>query len=175
MNHALLDQAHREFWGKLAHDLKPEFWFTFDYVRPYNDRTSFEGFKFVTKAMQRKIPSNRTIRGVACVERTWKNAHFEDCLHMHSLLCGVDANVRKPDAFMTDLAYKSVLRLTDWKGRQMADTDTIDIQRVYEPDRVIKYATKDLYRRDTKRRTQMCLVRPHGLDVTFININNKLN
>lgn len=171
MNHTILDQQHREFWGGLAHEMKPEFWFTFNYVRPYNDRTSLEGFKFVTKAMQRKIPSRRTIRGMACLERTWKNAHFEGCLHMHSLLCGVDASFRNPDAYITDLAYKSVLLLTDWKGRPMADTDTIDIQRVYEPERVIKYATKDLNRSDIQRKTKICLIRPDGLDVTFANIN----
>lgn len=171
MNHAFLNQQHRDFWGRLAHDLKPEFWFTFNYVRPYGDRTSFEGFQFATKAIQRKIPSRRTIRGVACFERTWKNACFENCLHMHSLLCGVDASFRNPDSYITDLAYKAVLRLTDARGRQMADTDTIDIQRVYEPEAVIKYATKDLNSNDPKRKTKMSLIRPHGLDVTFAEIN----
>ena len=173
MNHALLDEENRRFWGDFAHKQKPEFWFTFNYIRPYSDRNSRGGFAFAMKAIQRKVPSHRPIRGVACLERTWKNARFEGCLHMHSLLWGLDGNLRNPDAYIRDVAYKSVLRLTDWKGRPMADTDTIDIQRVYEPEGVLKYATKDLYKKDDKRKTELHLIRPFGLDVTF-STNNRI-
>lgn len=166
MNHTLLDQEHRDFWGRVAHEQNPEFWFTFDYKRRYGDAESISGFKFALKAIQRKIPSPRTLRGMASIERTWKSAAFDGCLHIHTLLWGLDATLRNPDAYLRDLAYKSVLRLTDSKGRQMADLSTINVQRVYEPEGVIKYATKDIYRRDTRRRSRIWLIRPSGLDVS---------
>lgn len=166
MNHSLLDQAHRDFWGGFVHEQKPEFWFTFNYKTPYGDQESLAGFKFAMKAIQAKIPSRRPTRGVASIERTWKNARFDGCLHMHSLLWGLDATLRNPGSYLKDLAYKSVLRLTDGKGRQMADLDTIDVQRVYEPEGVISYATKDLYKKDARRRSRIWLIKSYGLDAT---------
>ena len=169
MDHTLLDEAHKQFWGQLAHKLKPEFWFTFNFVRPYNDQTAMEAFQFVTKAIQKKIPSHRKIRGVAAIERTWKNAHFEGCLHMHCLLGCIDKNFRNPDAYIHSLAYKSVLRLRDWQGREMTEESTIDVQRVHDPDPVIKYALKDLNRYDTNRKPRIALILPTGLDVELSN------
>jgi hypothetical protein len=166
MNNNVLHQVTREFWGSFAVAQRPEFWITFDYIRRYSDVESIGGFNFAMKSIQRRIPSRRPVRGIASVERTWKSAHFEGCLHLHALLWGVDGTVRNPDEFVSEIVTSSVLRLRDSRGRPMADEGTIDVQRVHEPDRVIDYATKDLNREDDKRRSRLWLITSDGVDVS---------
>ena len=166
MNKRELRQAERDFWGSLMISQKPEFWLTFDFLRPYSDRVSIGAMKFGMRAIQRKVPSRRTLRGVASIERTWKNVRYDGCLHFHGLLWGFDGNVRDPDTYAYELVHKSLTRLTDDKGRPMVDASTIDLQRVYEPERVADYATKDIMKGDAGRSSRQWLIRPDGLDTS---------
>jgi hypothetical protein len=158
-----LTNAYRNFWGEFACNQSPEYEFTFNFVRPYSDAESIDAFKFVMRAIQKKIPSSREIRGVAVLERTWKNAHFEGCLHLHSLLWGINANIRSPDEYIRNLVERCVLRLVDTRGRQMGDLHNISLQRIHAPQGIAAYVTKDINIGNAQRRSKILLVTRNGL------------
>jgi hypothetical protein len=115
--------------------------------------------------MQRKIPSNRVFRGIATIERTWKNAAFEGQLHLHALLWGVVDNARDPQQFMSEVANKAFSKLKDHKGRRMVRPSNIDLQYVYASERVIEYILKDTGKAAT-RRSRPWLITSNGFDTT---------
>lgn len=165
MNHKQLQRIEREFWGSLAMSLGPEFWLSATFLRPYTDEESIAAFKFAMRSIQKRIHTKRTIRGMASIERTWKNARFEGCLHLHALLWGVDGNAKDPDAFISELVSKSFGRLRDGNGLAMTSPETIDVRRVHEPDGVTKYMTKDAVK-PSHTRSRIWLIRSYGFDTT---------
>ena len=102
------------------------------------------------------------------MERMWKNAAFEGCIHMHALLWGVAENVQEPDEYLREVVEKCASRLTDRQGRAMTSLDTLDLQAVTDADGVADYMTKDLDKPDSTR-SRIWLVTRHGLDATTDN------
>ncbi|MGH9426498.1 MAG: hypothetical protein ACRD2L_09375 [Terriglobia bacterium] len=135
----------------------------YSFVRPYSDKPSLEAIRHFMKVVQKRIPSRRLVRGLACIERTWKNAHFEGVLHLHALLWGVNHCYENPAEFITQLATKAALTLIDTKGRRMASEATLDIQVVSEPEGIIDYLTKDLNRTNMQRKTRVLLIEKTGI------------
>lgn len=158
-------KIEQNFWGNLAKSQEPEFSLTATFKRPYADTVSIEAFKFALRAIQRRIPSRRVLRGVATLERTRKNAHFEGRLHLHSLLWGVVGNVREPEQFLTQVVTEAFLKLRDAQGRRMTRKNNIKLQYVYEPAGAAGYNTKDLGKSES-RRSRVWLITSKGLDTT---------
>jgi hypothetical protein len=150
-------------WSVFAKEQRPEYEVTVTFPRPYGDGESIDALRFLTKAVQKRIPSPRFLRGIACAERTWKNAKFEGCLHSHSLLWGINNVVAKPLDFITEVVHKEASRLKDRRGRSMYLPENIEIQPVYDADGIINYVTKDIDHCHPDRRTQVWLIDKNGL------------
>lgn len=164
MNHRDLRDEERDFWGRLALGQSPEFLLTATLKRNYADSVSVQAFKFAMRAIQRRIPSPRVLRGVATLERTWKKAAFEDQLHLHALLWGVVGNVSEPRAFMSEVTTKAFMKLRDAQGRKMTRPSNVHLQYVYSSG-ATSYATKDVGKTN-RRRSRVWLVTPNGFDTT---------
>jgi len=165
VTHHNLQKAERAFWGELAQSQAPEFFLNVTLKRPYADTVSVEAFKFAMRAIQKRVPSRRALRGVASLERTWKSAYFEGCLHLHALLWGVVGNVKDPETFMAGVVTRAFMRLRDSRGRLMTRRSNIDLQFVYDPAGASGYTTKDIGEADG-RRSRVWLITPDGFDTT---------
>lgn len=165
MNHRELKRAEQEFWGRFAMEQHPEFFLSVTLSQPYADSVSLEAYKFAMRAIQRRIPSNRFIRGVCTLERTWKNAAFEQQLHLHALLWGVVEHVLEPEKYMRAVAVKCFMKLRDSSKRPMTRPSNIDLQYVYDPSGATRYTAKDIGApRD--RRSRVWLITERGFDTT---------
>jgi hypothetical protein len=160
-----LKKIEREFWEHMTVKQHPEFFLTVTLKRNYADSVTIEAFKFAMRAIQRRVPSQGDIRGIASLERTWKNAAFEGQLHLHALLWGVMANVREPAEFMNDVAISSFMKLRDSKNRLMTRRSNIHLQFVYDPEGVSRYTNKDLGKA-INRKSRIWLITPNGFDTT---------
>lgn len=157
-------QDYRKFYSSFAQGQCPEYAMNLNFVRPYTDSTSMRAFEFFMHSVQKKIPSPRSIRGMASVERTWKNSQFSGCLHMHCLLWGVDKSFREPEQYITDLVHQCVSRLRDSEGRRMASVRSYELTRAYAPEKATDYLTKELYKNDD-RECNVILITKHGLEI----------
>jgi hypothetical protein len=117
------------------------------------------------RAIQRRIPSNRVFRGLASLERTWKNAAFENQLHLHAVLWGVVGNVREPEAFMTELVNGTFMKLRDTQRRRMTRLKNIELVYAYDRSGAVGYTTKDAGKED-RRRSRVWTITPKGFDTS---------
>ena len=159
-----LRREKREFWGDLANAQHPEFFLTVTLKRCYADSVAIDAFSFAMRAIQRRIPSNRVLRGLASLERTWKSAAFENQLHLHAVLWGVVGNVREPEAFMTDLVNGVFMKLRDSQRRKMTRIKNIHLQYVYS-DGGAEYTVKDVGKEE-RRRCRVWTITPKGFDTS---------
>lgn len=157
-----LRHQEREFWGTFANAQSPEFLLTVTLKRCYADSVAVEAFSFAMRALQRRIPSKRTLRGLATLERTWKKAAFEDQLHLHAVLWGVVGNVREPVSFMTDLVNGTFMKLRDAQHRRMTRLKNIHLQYVYS-EGAATYSTKDVGKAEC-RKSRVWLITRNGFD-----------
>lgn len=165
MTHHDLKKIEQEFWGDLAMSQNPEFFLSVTLKRNYADSVAIDAFKFAMRAIQRRVPSRRTFRGVASLERTWKKVAFEGQLHLHALLWGVVANVRKPEEFMNDVVTSSFMKLRDSSRRLMTRRSNIHLQYVYDAGGASRYTTKDLGK-PADRKSRVWLITDKGFDTT---------
>lgn len=157
--------AEQDLWSSLACSQTPEYHLTLTLSRPYSDHQSIEALAFAMRSIQRRIPSRRSLRGIASFERTWKNARFEGTLHLHCLLWGVVNNVTDPDQFLSEISEQAASRLRDNKGRPMTNASSVLLRRVDEAEIAAHYVTKDLNRCDENRRPIIRLITKHGIDI----------
>ena len=145
--------------------MNPEYFVTLTLCRTYSDADAIEAFSFFLKSLLKLLNLKEGNRGIAFIERTWKNAHYEGQLHLHALLTGVNENVRADGAeeYICKLAANSAIRLKDKTGRQMTDGTTLNVQRVYSTEGLSGYVTKDVTRRDDDRVTHIYLITNAGL------------
>lgn len=160
-----MKKVERNFWGDLAIDQKPEFLLSANLSRAYADSVAIEAYKFAMRAIQRRVPSLRPLRGVATLERTWKNAAFEGQLHLHALLWGIVANVNEPEPFMKKMVTKCFMKLRDSERRPMTRPKNIHLQYVFEAKGASWYTTKDLGLAKT-RKSRIWLITEKGFDTT---------
>jgi hypothetical protein len=160
-----LKQMEREFWGELAASQDPEFFLSVTLKRNYADSVTIDAFKFAMRAIQRRIPCRRAFRGVASLERTWKNSAFEGQLHLHAILWGVVGHVSQPEKFMKDVVTSSFMKLRDSRKRLMTRRSNINLQDVYDPGGASRYTTKDLAK-STDRKSRIWLITDKGFDTS---------
>lgn len=165
MTHHNITKIERDFWGDLAISQEPEFFLSANLSRSYADSVSIEAYKFAMRAIQRRVPSRRPLRGIATLERTWQNAAFEGQLHLHALLWGVVANVQEPEAFMKRVVTHCFMKLRDSQRRRMTRPKNIHLQYVYDPKGVSDYATKDLGK-PKGRKSRIWLITERGFDTS---------
>lgn len=161
-----IQKHYRSFIYDLCSSHKPEFAVTVTLKRLYADDIALRAFNFFMKSLQKPIRNDLDERGLAFIERTWKNARYENQLHMHSLIWGVNEWAGEPETDLRRLVEKSASRLRDDQGRQMADMSTICVQNVYDSDNLFRYDTKDMLRWSPDRRTHVYAVTPQGLDLS---------
>ena len=158
------NNTERVHWVEVAMRESPEFFLTVTFKGPYGDKTAIDAFMFAMRAIQRRIPSGRNLRGIATFERTQKKAHFRKTFHLHALLWGVVGTVNDPDEFINEVSTSAFRKLRDAKGRKMVPDKNVRIEPVYESEGAIRYILKDLSKKNGEH-CQLWLIDARGFSL----------
>jgi hypothetical protein len=160
-----ISECYLKFLGDMCQKNNPQYSLTLTLGKPYSDRASIEAFSFFMKLLQKQVKTDLPRRGIAFLERTWKNARYEGQLHMHAILWGMASYNFDADALHSK-ASESLLKLRDSKGLPMTSATNLDIQPIFNVEGLVGYDTKDLFRWSPKRQPRIYEVTKKGLDLS---------
>lgn len=154
---------YREFLKDLCMRGVPAQLVTITLARTYTDREALRTFSFFCKLVQAKFRLCNEVRGIAFVERTWKNVRFDSQLHLHCVLWDDCSWSQIPDDQLRSIVHDASMKLKDSHGRQMTCPTNTDVQRIDDAHAVVDYVTKDIDHWLPERRSVAFEVTAKGL------------
>lgn len=156
---------YREFLQDACLRIKPSYLVSITLARLYSDAEALRTFSFFCKLVQAKVRCSESVKGIAFIERTWKNARFESQIHMHCVLRTDDSSRDGQLDSLMQAVHTASTKLKDVQGRTMTSTENTDVQAIDDLVGVSQYVTKDIDHWLPERRSMAFEVTARGLDL----------